>query len=337
MATDSTSTELSESKLAEPGSVEIRPADEDDVNAILDLKRRVLSEVYAPRYPKVMEGLSQIEEFLCEHPKYLCKYMNLHVAQTENAIVGMVSAARNKIMDLYIDGSMRSKGIGPLLLTAGERVLRSRGVFRARLDVSRDHPELIDFYKRHGWQEGKFHTDPGSDIPLLEMAKRLQTRSQALRKMLALNLPKLALFVFAFAIILMCMGVGKAKMGMEGVFSILAWAPAGIYAGWNISLIPIHEFATTKSRILIFLGVGADVISMAAGSVFGWLIVQVTYFPTGHEIFHPIAGLVIPFFLVIFFDQIARPIVVGIWHQSGVSVGFWLSRWPAIKVAENQG
>ncbi|WP_280540487.1 GNAT family acetyltransferase [Chromohalobacter sp. 11-W] len=59
---------------------------------------------------------------------------------------------------LAVSPDCQRRGLGRQLLTAVERALQARGCPKLMLMVRNEHPTLIDYYRRQGYDEGDFVT-----------------------------------------------------------------------------------------------------------------------------------------------------------------------------------
>lgn len=89
------------------------------------------------------------------------------VAEADGRIVGAVMGGfdgrRGLIYHLAVDPAYRRRGIGTALMAELERRLVALGCLRAYLLVVEDNHEVVDFYRRLGWEP----------MPVVTMGKTL--------------------------------------------------------------------------------------------------------------------------------------------------------------------
>lgn len=77
------------------------------------------------------------------------------VAESEQKIVGSVlggfDGRRGIIYHLAVHSDFRSQGIGEMLMSELEDILRTKGCIRYYLLVTVDNDSAIDFYEKRGW------------------------------------------------------------------------------------------------------------------------------------------------------------------------------------------
>lgn len=135
-----------------------RPASPDDIPALGLLARSIWLEAYG-------EILSpgQIEYMLLRmyHPDVLRREMEEGVlwdlANCGGAPVGFLSygavgAGEAKIHKLYLDASVRGRGLSPLALARVEAWARGRGLLRLTLNVNRNNQRAIRAYEKNGFR-----------------------------------------------------------------------------------------------------------------------------------------------------------------------------------------
>lgn len=77
------------------------------------------------------------------------------VAEAEGQLVGAVlggfDGRRGLVYHLAVAPAQRGQGIGTALMHELEARLRARGCLRCYLLVTPDNPDVVDFYRRLGW------------------------------------------------------------------------------------------------------------------------------------------------------------------------------------------
>jgi len=291
---------------------------------IVELSRRVFDEVYRSRYPEMAADSSKTDAVWLEYSE-LCR--DFLVAEIDGRIVGTVRTADDKICELYVESDMRARGVGAALLAAVERRLRIRGVATCRLDAARDYPEVVAFYERQGWQRQREHSHENSNVPLLEMAKCLQTKWKALAWSATWHSTKLPLIGWlcvitypAFALVLTT--AAAAPRSVE-----FAWLVMAVLAVWNLLLIPISSFYSWKNVGLIVIGMFANVAAMNIGAAIGFVF-RPHWHASAFGYLADATEIVLLLLVVGYFDRIARGFVVGLWIWYGLEVEAWLDRVP---------
>ena len=95
------------------------------------------------------------------------------VAEAEGRIVGAVMGGfdgrRGLIYHLAVDHPYRGRGIGKALMAEVERRLAAKGCIRAYLMVTKDNLEVLEYYRRLGWEP----------MPVVVMGKNLEPAQEA--------------------------------------------------------------------------------------------------------------------------------------------------------------
>jgi predicted N-acetyltransferase YhbS len=77
------------------------------------------------------------------------------VAESGGRIIGTIMGGfdgrRGMIYHLAVEPSWQGKGIGSTLLDEVEQRLVAKGCIKMYLMMRSGHPELVDYYQKHGW------------------------------------------------------------------------------------------------------------------------------------------------------------------------------------------
>lgn len=146
------------------GSVELRPAEDSDLDAVADLERRSFShpwsrDAFVAELRNVRSSL-----WVAEHRwpagvdlvGYLCRWIVEDEAQ---------------VLNVTIHPSWRRRGLGRWLLERALVDAVRRGARRATLEVRRHNAPAIALYERMGFRrvgERKNYYGPGEDALLME-------------------------------------------------------------------------------------------------------------------------------------------------------------------------
>ena len=97
------------------------------------------------------------------------------VAERDGAPVGYVTWLDDLLDDIWVAPWAQGRGVGALLLRAGEEMIRAAGFADARLECVAANGGARRFYERHGWRLAReFTTDqPRPGLPMAEYGKRL--------------------------------------------------------------------------------------------------------------------------------------------------------------------
>jgi ribosomal protein S18 acetylase RimI-like enzyme len=125
--------------------------DGGDFDAVMDLWRRSGPGVQLAR-SDARDELRKKAEFAPE--LFL-------VAELQGAIVGTViggyDGRRGMVYHLAVAQGLRRQGIGSALMAELEARLRKKGCLKSYLLVTRNNPDGLEFYRRHGWDEMDIH------------------------------------------------------------------------------------------------------------------------------------------------------------------------------------
>jgi ribosomal protein S18 acetylase RimI-like enzyme len=149
---------------------ELRPATQDDVEAIAEMQQASLVETYEP-----FLGRAVVEEFVARGnvERYFRKrWRKATVATHRGRIVG-VAVLDGTLLDLlWVDAARRSQGIGGALLEEAERQAALSGD-ELVLEVWRVNRRAVEFYERDGFTIVRAFDDPETGLEKLAMRKTL--------------------------------------------------------------------------------------------------------------------------------------------------------------------
>jgi len=90
------------------------------------------------------------------------------VAELDGRIVGSVlggfDGRRGLVYHLAVDPHYRQHDIGSRLMEELENRLRAKGCLRAYLLVTKNNPQAMQFYERHGWARMEYLDAFGKDL-----------------------------------------------------------------------------------------------------------------------------------------------------------------------------
>jgi ribosomal protein S18 acetylase RimI-like enzyme len=152
--------------------MDVRPATEDDLDALHDLLRTFVDEVPLPDHVDQGEEAQRrfIEEYVDQHVALL--------AEEDGTPTGFLLARMKRerlgyVSDLYVTREARRLGVaGALLLKAAEE-LRGRGAQVVALDVFSSNDEARAIYERWGFCETRIRLEVAAD----ELETRLSSNA----------------------------------------------------------------------------------------------------------------------------------------------------------------
>jgi ribosomal protein S18 acetylase RimI-like enzyme len=151
------------------GSVVIRRATPNDVEALKAFVKMVIDEVYVYLWaiPSLAGHRSAISNRIDSED-----WTQAWVAFDDDVLIGTVRTSEEWLEDLWVLDKYRGRGVGRQLLLRGEAEIRERGYKTSRLRVVKANESAVAFYKRMGWHEVKEF--PYQDLPpiaMLELSK----------------------------------------------------------------------------------------------------------------------------------------------------------------------
>ena len=130
---------------------DLRPAREDDVDAMIELARRSWLSAFGQTAPSALIDAWVRTDRTTEHYRRYWKDMLLLGDGT--TIVGLVQPLEAEINGLWVHPDHQGQGAGTRLLQAGEDVIRRAGHEMAWLHCSAYNPRALEFYLRRGYVE----------------------------------------------------------------------------------------------------------------------------------------------------------------------------------------
>ena len=100
------------------------------------------------------------------------------VAERDGVPLGYVTCLDELLDDIWVAPWAQGRGVGALLLQAGEEAIRANGCAEARLECVAANAGARRFYERHGWRLSReFVTDsPQPRLGMAEFRKNLGAR-----------------------------------------------------------------------------------------------------------------------------------------------------------------
>lgn len=133
--------------------VVLRPAQEPDVEALIDLARRAWLSAFTERAPFAM-----IQDWLLaerESGWYSLYFREVWLAECDAQVVALVQPRRDEINGLWVHPGWQRRGLGTRLLADSERRMREAGYQRAWLTCSEFNPRGLAFYLARGYREAR--------------------------------------------------------------------------------------------------------------------------------------------------------------------------------------
>lgn len=152
--------------------IEIRPAKDDDANAIL----KCLAAAFAP-YRTQYSSAAFADTVLNPETVHLrLQKMHILVATVEGNVVGTVSGTHHSeeghLRGMAVLPEWRGSGVAAKLLAAIETYLRSHGCKRITLDTTLPLEPAMKFYEKNGYRRSGNIAD-FFGMPLVEYVKEL--------------------------------------------------------------------------------------------------------------------------------------------------------------------
>jgi GNAT superfamily N-acetyltransferase len=148
----------------------LRPATQDDVEAIAEMQQASLVETYAP-----FLGRAVVEEFVARGnvEQYFRERWRQATVATHRGTIAGVAVLDGTLLDLlWVDAARRSEGIGGALLEEAEREAALTG-HELALEVWRVNRRAVDFYEWRGFTVARAFDDPEAGLEKLLMRKTL--------------------------------------------------------------------------------------------------------------------------------------------------------------------
>jgi len=135
----------------------LRPATEDDVDAIADLFHRGWHDAHPGLVPDGLTERRTAEAFHDRVSRRVAETDDTTVAEIDGSIVGFIMVDGDEAEQVYVDRAFRGSGVAALLLTEAERQIAAGGYDVAWLVVVRGNERAQAFYAKQGWiDEGDF-------------------------------------------------------------------------------------------------------------------------------------------------------------------------------------
>lgn len=131
--------------------MELRPARQDEADALLAIQREAAvgayAHIYPPeRYPFPDDAVREVwREALADAE------VEVYVAEVEGAPAGAVSVGDGFLSTLYVLPAYQGRGVGSALHDLGLERLRAQGCREARLWTLEGNDAGRRFYERRGW------------------------------------------------------------------------------------------------------------------------------------------------------------------------------------------
>ena len=150
--------------------VRLRAAERGDIVALIDLLRRSWLRTWAPELPfaavRVFVEQDPVTDYVRDH------YAAFVLAVRDDAIVGMVHVAADRIESIEVDPRILRSGIGHVVLTHAEAHI-GQSHSTARLEVRAFNHGAMAFYHGHGWVETARYPaiECGSSVDTIALSK----------------------------------------------------------------------------------------------------------------------------------------------------------------------
>jgi GNAT superfamily N-acetyltransferase len=129
----------------------LRPATEDDVDAVAALFHQGWHDVHPGRVP---DGLTQRRTPQAFHDRVaerVAETTDTTVTEVDGVLAGFIMVSDDEAEQVYVERSFRGTTVGTLLLTEAERQIAAAGHDVAFLVVVRGNDRAQSFYVRQGW------------------------------------------------------------------------------------------------------------------------------------------------------------------------------------------
>ena len=150
----------------------ILPAEERDLPAILDLIHRAYAANVAMgfRYSGATETFDSLAQAWREDKVYKLV--------ADGAIAGTIRLTPHDgylgVWRLCVDPALQRRGLGTALLRFAEEEAARLGLARVRLDTAKPFRDLVDWYRRRGYEVVAEVRYPQVNYPSLVMEKRVE-------------------------------------------------------------------------------------------------------------------------------------------------------------------
>lgn len=156
--------------------MEFRVARPDELGEISALYHRVWHETQAPhQHPDI----AAFRDIAFMQDRIDAFYPNIIIGLGNGKLVALIVAKDARISQLFVDTTVRGKGIGRKLLELGEAKLIAEGATKVTLNCLVGNDAARHFYERNGWKVSETQTKIGQthegevQIKAWEMVKTL--------------------------------------------------------------------------------------------------------------------------------------------------------------------
>ena len=133
-----------------PLTLKLRPAVEQDVDALVGIARRAWLSAFAEHAPSPLIAYWRTANR--EPDWYRRFWADMIVAEQAGTAVGLTQPAADEVNGLWVTPEWQGRGIGRLLLRAAERRISEAGHNRAWLTCSGFNRRAARFYRACGYQ-----------------------------------------------------------------------------------------------------------------------------------------------------------------------------------------
>ena len=155
----------------DPATVELRPAEPDDAQAVAALWFAGWRDGHLGHVPEELVRIRTEDSFADRALQHVADTV---VAVVGGQVAGFIMVADAEVEQVYVDQRHRGSAVAPLLLAEAERLVAAAGHPVAWLAVVEGNERARRFYEREGWRdEGPVaHAAPGNDGPVIVPALR---------------------------------------------------------------------------------------------------------------------------------------------------------------------
>lgn len=129
----------------------VRPAREEDLEALVELGRRSWLSAFAQTAP--FDLIAWWVRADRTRTLYQQCWAEMIVLEEDGVISGLVQPKDDEINGLWVHPARQGTGAGTLLLETGEEIIRNAGYRIAWLTCSGFNSGALDFYRRRGYVE----------------------------------------------------------------------------------------------------------------------------------------------------------------------------------------
>ena len=144
----------------------LRPANADDVEAVVEIFHQGWHDVHPGRVPDGLTERRTPEAFRDRVSARIAETDETTVAEVDGVVAGFIMVSDDEAEQVYVDRTFRGTTVASLLLTEAERQIAAGGHDVAFLVVVRGNDRAQAFYARQGW------TDEGDvDYPVTALGE----------------------------------------------------------------------------------------------------------------------------------------------------------------------